>query len=161
MLKLGLFLNDMTLSERNYCFMEQLNKIAYSKMDCRIFYRNLTATCVNLKCSIMPSSELFNFNNGVIITTNIETTIMAAKAPISSKVIFYVDDIEWMRQGKQNYFLNLQAYSNKYVTLISKSNQYADCLNNYCGRKPPVVTGYDIEEILKYGYFQNSTNVPK
>lgn len=159
MIKLGIFLDDMVSSERNYCFMEQLNQIDLGKYDTRIFYRNLTQTCIELNCSIMPSSEVYGFNNGVIITTNIETTIMAAKAPISSKVIFYVDDIEWMRPGKQEYLLNLQAYSNKYVTLISKSHQYADCLYNYCGRKPPVVTSYNISEILTHGYFKNNTNV--
>jgi hypothetical protein len=156
MLKLGIFLDDMNVSERNYCFITQLNQV---NCDTRIFYRNLTQPCIELKCSIMPSSEVYAFNNGVLITTNIETTIIAAKAPISSKIIFYVDDIEWMRNRKYDYFHNLQAYSNKYVTLISKSQHYADCLYNYCNRQSRVVPNYNLERILHHGYFQNNTNV--
>jgi hypothetical protein len=160
MLKLGIFVDDMNVSERNYCLIEQLNQISYRNgCDTRIFYRNLTPPCIELNCASMPSSEVYAFNNGVLITTNIETTIIAARSPISSKIIFYVDDIEWIRNGKYDYFHNLQAYGSKYVTLISKSQQYADCLYNYCNRRTRVVPKYYLEGILQHGYFQNNTNV--
>lgn len=158
MLKIGVSLKDLGPSERNFMFMAQLDKMTSTEVDTRVFYQNLEPLCINpAQFALMPMSEMFGFQNGVLITTDIDTTLFAVNAAISSKIIFYVDDIEWMRTGKQNYLYNLRAYQSKYCTIICKSYDYARYLNNYANVPSKVVEHYNLEGILKNGYFQNNS----
>lgn len=160
MLKLGLFVNNMSSSERNFCFMTQFNNLASNhNIDTRIFYQNICTPCIPLDCSIMPSSEVYGFHNGLLITTDIDTTLIAVKAPISSKIVYYMDDIEWMREGKQNFLYNLGAFGSPYVTIIAKSNDYAKCMRDYTGRIVSVVSNYNLEGIIQHGYIRNNQTV--
>jgi hypothetical protein len=160
MLKIGVALKDLSPSERNFMFMAQLSeKTTKPDVDCRIFYQNLEPTCVNpLNCALMPLAEMFGFQDGILITTDIDTTLFAINAPISSKIIFYVDDIEWMR-GNNNYLQNIKVYQSKYCSVICKSADYSRYLNNYANISTPVVEHYNLEGILKNGYYKNNSIV--
>jgi hypothetical protein len=161
MLKIGITLKDLSASEKNFCFMSQLSDMCESaQIDGTIFYQNLERACVNpLLTGLMPLASIYGFHNGILITTDIDTTLFAVKAPISSKIIFYMDDIEWMRHGKQNYVYNLNAYKSKFCTVVCKSEDYARYLYNYANIKASVVSGYNIKGILEHGYFKNNSVV--
>jgi hypothetical protein len=75
---------------------------------------------------------------------------MATKTCNSSKIVFYIDDLEWMRNGKNNFLYNLQAYRSPLVELVTPSLNYAKLVENYSNRKvSAVIPGYNVTELIK------------
>ena len=95
----------------------------------------------------MHNLEAWSFD-GVLISTNLETTKMMMACIKSTKKFFYVWDLEWIRR-KKNYMYNLQAYQN--IELITRSFEYARLLENYCNKKvKAIVPDFNLYGILEY-----------
>lgn len=103
-----------------------------------IFFEQLIAACVPVKCASMCLSEMAAFN-GILITTNVENTLMASEIinRNQTRLIFYVWDLEWLRPNKNNYLYNLQAYHTPDV-LVVRHPEHVAPLANYCNRQPIV-----------------------
>lgn len=132
MSNLGIVLSHLGSSQMVY---EAIN-LANKANDAVIFFEQLTTACIPINCASMCVTEMNSFG-GVLITTNIENTLMANKVINRNKtrIIFYVWDLEWLRPNKQNYLYNLQAY-NTADELVARNIQHVEPIHNYCNRWP-------------------------
>ena len=101
-----------------------------------LFFEQLVAPSIPIKCSTMCVTEMMNFS-GTLVTTNIENTRMANKIANRNgiKLIFYVWDLEWLRPGKQNYLYNIETYHMP-NELVVRNEDHIGPLQNYCNRQP-------------------------
>jgi len=150
--KLGLFVSDPAVGQRNFHFITQINGLLANNInvDACAFYNTVAPPCVKPNFALVPAADIWGFHDGLIITTDIDTTLMAIKTCNSSKIIFYIDDLEWTRPNKQDFLYNIPAYRSNLVELVTPSVQYAKLVENYSNRKVSVVIpNYDLLQILK------------
>ena len=131
---LGIIIPHMGSSQISY---EAIN-LASKMNNAVIFFEQLVAPCVPVQCSTMCITEVMTFS-GLLVTTTIENTIMAAKISNRKKLklVFYVWDLEWLRPGKNNYLHNIAAYNLADVLVVRNQDHVAPLLN-YCNRQPLV-----------------------
>ena len=113
-------------------------KLVNQAKDAVIFVEQLIAPCMPVHCASMCITEAVSFG-GLLITTNIENTMMASEIVNRKKVklVFYVWDLEWLRPNKANYLYNLKTYNTPDV-LVVRHKDHVSPLTNYCNRQPVV-----------------------
>lgn len=146
--KLGIVIPHLGVSQTAFYVINETNKfIKSTHTDCVLFYESVVLPCIKPLCSTLCVNGIVNFN-GVLITTTIDTTIMATKINNVSKIIFYLWDVEWLRIGNQNFLYNLQAYRSN-VELICRTKDHIDLVKNYCNRQDVrVVENFELKKIL-------------
>lgn len=96
------------------------------------FYEELYPFCLEPPMALMNICEIVDFR-GVFITTNLNTTAKALNVVSDNKVVFYVNDLEWLRprSGRANFFENIKIYQDPRLMTICPSEDYAKELKNY------------------------------
>lgn len=147
---IGVILPFVGPSQMAFYAIHNLNNISYNThdVDCIIFTENLDKGCVPSLHSIMDVSQIWNFN-GLLISTNIDNTMMNIKSTNAAKKIFYIWDLEWLR-NKKNFTENMKVYRNEQINLVTRSEDYADAVHNYCGIRPRVIENFNLMEMLKW-----------
>lgn len=130
------------------CFLvsQWFNKIIEeSNIDCVVFCKDSDPPFIQTNFSIMNISELYSFG-GLAISTNIENTKTLIKSCINANKIFYVWELEFIKN--KNYLDNLSVFNNKEIELITRSKEYSDEIKNLCNRKSSVIENFNIKEIF-------------
>ena len=100
----------------------------------------------------MAASEVWNFG-GVLISTDINTTLTLKKCFAPKKKIFYVWDLEWMRNrmGQTKSFeVLIQAFSDEKIELVARSKDHAKAIENLSNRKVKnIVENFNIEKLMR------------
>ena len=95
----------------------------------------------------MSLNEIWNFN-GVLVSTNINTTLALKKCFAPSKKIFYVWDLEWTRPHGHDFLYNIKAFKN--INLIARSDEQAEAIKNYCNIDVSgIVEDFNLQELYK------------
>lgn len=143
---LGVVISNLQSSQIAYYTINEINKYKHDKV---IFFEQLASPCLPINCGTLCINEICNFE-GTLITTNIKNTIMCSENMNRKKIkhIFYVWDLEWLRQGKKNFLANLKAYMCPDV-LIARHGDHFYPIYNYCNRKPLVIKDFKLNEITK------------
>ncbi len=147
---IGIILPNLAPSQMCYYAVRNVNLLLThsNQHDVTIFYEELAQASVLLKCATMNISEIWSFH-GVLISTTISNTLASIQAINSSKKIFYVWDLEWLRPGMQNYLHNIQAYRSNKVKLVARNKDHAKVIEDYCNRKVDgVVENFQINNFL-------------
>lgn len=116
----------------NNLLPSQLNNILLSK-DITVFTRDNLIPTSN-KVSVFGLYEL-NYFHGSLITFDLDNTDYAIKTHGAFDVIFYVWDLEWLR-NKKNFIENVKIYRSVKLYCRSKSHQIA--IEQYCNIKPEI-----------------------
>jgi hypothetical protein len=90
-----------------------------------------------MKCAGMNVSEIWSYS-GILISTTIDNTILLSKAAINATKLFYVWDLEWLRD-KKDYVYNMQAFRNPQIQLMARSKDHAQAIEKYCNRQVSIV----------------------
>lgn len=152
--------NNFDFSQLSYYASMQINSFIKNHPSV-----NLITCCLNntpqkfgVRTANVPITELNSFD-GLIITTDIDTTMFAKNLVRQNDVLFYVWDLEWLRAGNKNYFRNISAYRN--VLLATRSQPYAIELMKYSGVKTSLITNnFNIPQLLN-GYQQHRQPSPQ
>ncbi len=151
--KCGILLENLLPSQQSFYFVNYANQMMEKSIHntFTFFLEDIVQPIfVNPVCPVMNSTEVGQFNNGVIITTTINHTLQAINEINNSKVKFYVMDLDWLRKPS-DYFSNLTAFRHKKVEVIARSDDHAKMIANYANIQPPkVVEHCNLEEILSY-----------
>lgn len=119
-----------------------------------IFMEDFEPPCMQIQAACMNISEIYSFN-GLLISTSLMNTAMVLNVKSNCKKAFYVWDLEFLRRGHDNFFLNSSIYRSPEIKLICRSKEHADALENYCNRKPDmIVQNFNLMEICDE--FQNT-----
>ena len=150
MIKLGVLVKDLLLSQVNYQFITQANRFYSPKhtgeIDIIAFYNSLSMHCAQLFFSCMNIKEAWSYD-GTIIATSINTAKKLIAFPSSKKKIFYVYDLEWITDNNYQKFADI--YQNKGLTLIARSESHAKILEQCWGTKiTDVVEDFNIRKIM-------------
>ncbi len=137
-MNIGIILPDMGVSQLAYMAINQCNICANITDDSYfIFFEDMQKPCVKPTVACMNVSELHTFE-GLLVSTSIETTLTALSCVTNSKKIFYVWDLEWIR-NKNDFLYNMKAFRNEQVELMCRSEQHAKLVHNYSNRKPSLI----------------------
>ncbi len=151
--KIGIIVKDLSPSYLSFCLIDMINKQVEETpdYDFTIFYENRYPNSLDVLCSTMSSSEIWNFD-GVLISTDISTTLSSLNSSSVRRRLFYVWDLEWTRQEGKDYDYVSKAYNHKEVELVSRSVDHSPLLENYSNKKVSgVVDDFsfkDLKEIL-------------
>lgn len=146
--------NNFDFSQISYHASVQINSFVRQYTD-----SNIITCCLNntpqkfaIKTANVPLTELNSFD-GLIITTDIDTTMFAKNLVRRNDILFYVWDLEWLRAGRKDYFRNIQAYRD--VLLATRSKSYAVELMKYTGVMTNLITpNFNIPQLIN-GYQQS------
>lgn len=147
---IGVILPDLSSSQLAYYATKNINMLltTSNKHDAVIFYETLAPVHTLPRCATMNISEIWSFH-GTLISTNIDNTLQSIKAINNAKKIFYIWDLEWLRQGKQNYLYNIRAYRSNKVALVARNKDHAKAIEDYCNRKVNgIIDNFQINNFL-------------
>lgn len=134
---IGIVLPNLGTSQLSVFAISFANKFFKTEHNCCVFYRNLSAHCIDVKAGCMTISEIWGFN-GTIITTCLYDTEFLLKSISTGKKIFYVWDLEFLRDNK-DYIKNTNIYRNPNIILAARSEDHAKTIQNYCNRKVDMI----------------------
>lgn len=147
MQKVGLILKDCGPSQAAFYGISKMNvECASSNLDCSIFELNHVPPIIRARFGIFPITLAYLYD-GILISTDIETTKFSLESCRASKRIFYVWDLEWMR--KLRSFDSNQIYSLPELTIVCRSKEHADCIERISRRKVHVMPVFSIKELVK------------
>ena len=150
-MNIGIVTPHLGLSQIGFYAISEVNRLVRDgyKDDLTLFFEQMTTPVVQPQCGIMCINELMSFK-GTLITTTLSNTAMtlARNSRSENKVIFYVWDLEWLRPNQNNYLHNFQIF-NLVDRLIVRSEGHAQAIENYCSRKPHLISPFfDIKEMI-------------
>jgi hypothetical protein len=95
-----------------------------------------------INTATISTNKLISFS-GLLITTTINNTITARNLinKNTTKLVFYVWDLEWLRAGQNNFLHNIQAYRAPDM-LIARSTEHVYPITNYSNRQPIVIEDF-------------------
>jgi hypothetical protein len=136
---IGVILPNMEIGQLAYETLTQINTeiVEGSDLDYRIFFENISLQCVNPLCSVMNINEIWNYK-GILISTTLENTLFSLQVKANVLRIFYIFDMEWLRNSK-NYLFNLSILRSPNLLLISRGNDAAKELERYSNRHPNLI----------------------
>jgi hypothetical protein len=132
-MNIGIILPDLGMSQLAYFAINQCNIGSASKDAFYLFFQNTELPSVAPLVSCMNVTELSGFN-GVLVSTSVDTTLAAINSVNSTKKIFYIWDLEWLRKGHDNFLHNIKAFRHPDVKLVCRSRSHAQLVSNYCNR---------------------------
>lgn len=146
----GVILNNLIQNQLAFFAIHGLNNLTYNShdIDCMVFIENISPPCVPPLFPVMDCLQIWNFN-GLLISTTLENTMYSLKSTTSAKKMFYIWDVEWLR-NKKDFQSNINILRNKELTLVTRSEDYADLTYNYCGIRPHVVEHFNTTELIKW-----------
>jgi len=150
--QVGFLVNELTASHLAFSLIKNLNDYNNeSNIDTVLFFENASSSIIKPNFSIMAINEIWNFS-GALISTDINTTLSLKKCFSPRKKIFYVWDLEWMRNpmGKVWEFeKTIQAFSDESIELVARSKDHAKAIENLSNRKVKhVVENFNIENLI-------------
>lgn len=137
--KLGVLLTDLRPSQQSYLALQYMNSVvASSNIDCTVFceYSRFTP-CVTPNFAVMDMAECWAFD-GLLISTNLSNTKLMMEALCPAKKVFYVWDLEWLR-NKKNFVENIEIYRSPKIDLITRSLDHSLAIKNYANREPKMI----------------------
>ena len=64
--------------------------------------------------------------------------------------IFYVWDLEWLRQHGKEFENTVKAFTDNSITLIARSKEHALAIENYCNIKiEHVIENFNIKKLIR------------
>lgn len=151
MKKMGFLLPHLGSSQAAFCTINTANiMFGQTDVDITIFYKELFQPCSKPLCATMNATEIWSFN-GILVSTDIDTTIMSLNAISPARRLFYVWDLEWMRRAKHDFMYNMRAFRDPRVELIARSHSHAYVIDNYANRAVnAIIPDFNIKNILDY-----------
>lgn len=158
MKKIGFYLPHLGASQAAFYAINTANYLfGKPDLDVTIFYQELFQPCSKPLCATLNGSEVWTFD-GILITTNINTTIMATNALSPKRRLFYVWDLEWLRPNNKDFFYNIQAYRNPKVELVARTLAHAQVIENYANRPVnAIIPDFNINYMFDYLERTNDT----
>jgi hypothetical protein len=147
---LSVIVDKFECSQLCYSIGQWFNKlIEEGNIDCVLFCKELDKPFMQTNFSIMNISELYSFS-GLVVSTNIENTKQLINCCINADKVFYIWDLEFI--GNKNYTDNLSVFRNEEINLVTRSEDYADEIENFCNKRPLVIEDFNLPEIYN-GFF--------
>jgi len=146
-MNIGIAVPHIGPSQLGFLAIQMANQgLVSTKHSYTIFYQQMVPFCVQPSVPVMNVTEMWGFKGTVIATTlDLAETMLNS---VKGDKIFYAWDLEWLR-GNHKFDRNVSIYRDPNLRLVSRSNDHAMELSNYCNRDPEVVHDLNIFEMIK------------
>lgn len=138
-------------SQLSFFVIKELNSLTKTRpeIDSILFYENKHKNCLPTNFSVMQISEAWGQSEAIIATT-LSTARKLQKIPARKK-IFYVWDLEWIRDSSQkSYEKYSNVYGDKSLTLVARSEHHKLAIENAFNRAVEhVVSDFNMQNILE------------
>jgi hypothetical protein len=88
--KIGFIVDNLELN--------QLNLELFQRRSGFLFVKELSKTFMDIKMAVMDISEIWGFDDGVLIATSVDTALFLQKCVCNSRKIVYLYDYEDLKQ---------------------------------------------------------------
>lgn len=95
-MKIGLITTHLALSESNYTLIRETNKWNSMDHEVVIFTSNTSSKVLAINGPVFNISQLSYFDNGVVISTDFQTTRSLIQTPLNANKFYYVYDLDWL-----------------------------------------------------------------
>jgi len=99
-----------------------------------LFTKELTKSFTNIEMSVMDITEIWNFNDGTLIATSIDTGLFLQNSINNSKKILFLYDYEEMKMRTDGNRL-CYLLSNDFIHIAVRSKFYANRFEKQFNRK--------------------------
>ena len=151
--KISVLVPDTGSSQLSFYLINEINKLSRDKpeIDAIVYCENKHRNCIPTNFSVMPINDAWG-NDGAIIATTISTAEKMLSFN-SNKKIFYVWDIEWIR-NRQGYSLEYEKYENVYnsknISLVARSHSHRKIIENAFNRKVEhIVSDFNMQQMME------------
>lgn len=130
MRKLGVIVQDFGPTQLTYQLVRSAEKVR-STIDICAFFNRSAKHSFPLPFACMQLNEAWGYD-GLIIATDIKTCLQMKTFPASSRKVFYVWDLDWMRiqlQDRDFDFLS-SLYRSDELTLVARSVSHSEALRS-------------------------------
>ena len=140
-------------SQLAFFLINELNKMAETnpEIDAIIYHENKHRNCIPANFAVMSLSDAWA-NEGPVIATSLSTAKKMGSFA-SERKIFYVWDIEWIRNNHMQTFQYEQysdVYTDSSLELIARSESHAKIIENAFNKKVShIVSDFNMSEILE------------
>ena len=151
--KISFLLPHTGSSQLSFFLINEINKMSqtHPEIDAIIYCENKHKNCIPANFAVMDMSDAWA-NDGPVIATTLSTAQKMLSFP-SRKKIFYIWDIEWIRNSPVKtleYEEYSNVYTNKSLELIARSEAHKKIIENAFNRKVShVVSDFDMSQILE------------
>ena len=146
-MKFGILVDSIETSQGGFFLCEELNKLC-KKDDVSpyVFYNNYGRIPLLPMFMVAQSSNAWGFD-GVLMSTDIETTKALIKIPSSHPKLFYIWDLEWLYKPRP-YEEMLGVYCRDEIELVARNKTHYDIITK-CWKEPKyILQDYDNETIV-------------
>jgi hypothetical protein len=149
--QIGFLVNDLTASHLAFSLIKNLNEYE-TNSDTVLFFENISSSIIKPNFPTMAINEIWNFE-GALVSTDMNTTLTLKKCFTPRKKIFYVWDLEWMRNSMgqtKNFENTIEAFSDETIELVARSKDHAKAIENLSNRKiNHIVENFNIEKLMR------------
>jgi len=151
--KISFLVPDTGSSQLAFYLISEINKLTQIRpeIDAIIYCESSQRNCIPTNFSVLNISEAWG-NDGAVIATTVSTAEKMLSFN-SNKKIFYVWDMEWIRnpQGQSVQYENYaDIYTNKSISLMARSVSHKKIIENAFNREVKnIVSDFNIKQILE------------
>lgn len=127
MLKSGIMVNKLSISQLGYCLIESVNKAVGNGLDIIVFYEDWDTTPAIPRFCTLMEREIWGLD-GVAIATDLKTARRLLKCTGPTKKYLYVWNLEWLQQQNLPFESAYAVYMDPNLELIAKSEYHAKLL---------------------------------
>jgi len=131
MTKTGFIVDNLEPSQLNLDLFQATS-------DAFLFTKELTKSFTKLEMSVMDITEIWSFNDGILIATSIDTGLFMANAITNSQKILYLYDYEEIK-FRSDAVRVCEALSNQFIDIAVRSQFHADRFEKQFNRKAKYV----------------------
>ena len=149
--KVGLILPSLDASQATFNSIHAGNALVMGNPLQQVFAftETVTAPCLQPLFPVLNVSKTRSFD-GVLISGDIRTTVMASNSLQARHRIFYVWDLEWLRRGKGDFVQNMLAFRHPSIKLIARSLSHKKMIERYCNKEvSAVIPWFDLGMIYR------------
>jgi hypothetical protein len=150
---LNILTSDLSVSQRSFYLIRNANVIQQKdpNINIQVFVENLARACLRTNFAVMSAAEAWGEYNPCI-ATNISNAAKLMHYPLTSRKLFYIWDLEWLRGAvpKMNYSNYSIVYLSAELELVCRSQEHAALVENTFNREVKyIVPDFDINKLLE------------
>lgn len=144
--RLAFVVPDLGPSQSSYLLIKNANQwVKTPGRDVLIFTEDMGPPCLPLEFARFQGADLAGYS-GPVVATGFSQAGLALRSPSRSRVVVYLQDLEWMRTTR-GYTEWRSVFASPLVTLAARSLDHAEAMNRAWGRPVSIVEAFDMAHL--------------
>jgi hypothetical protein len=137
-MKVNFLVDNLGTSQLSYHLIKCGNQLIHDGYGVIAFYERMTRYVLRPSFPSMQIVEAWA-QDGVTIATSVGTAIDVIDFPGSSRKLYYVWDMSWMRGPQRTWGSFHSLFTHPELSIIARNDEYAQIIQNAFGKKPEFI----------------------